>query len=137
MPTAPPFPVFKKLSREDRHALRGAMFNSARKTAMGQVASRLFELEGDIRRLRKQLETLKGPRGDRVMAKLVTTQLQEQENRAIELLQRAISTVSNTIACVQLRLLIAERADRFEDQAKTLARDLRRLALDEWLQLST
>ena len=137
MPGATSLPTLKKLSREERHALRGAMFHSARKTAMGQVASRLFELEGDIRRLRRQLETLKGPRGDRVMAKMVAGQLQQQEHKAIELLERALGTVIKTTACIQLRLLIAERADSFEDPAKKIARGLRRLALDEWLQLTT
>lgn len=128
--------TLKRLSKEDRWAVRGALFNAGRKSDMGRIAATLFEAEDRIRRLRKQVETLSAPRGDRVMAKLATSRLREAEAHAISLLRQVLDTEAKTSTDVQMRLLIAERADYFEEPAKVIAKDLRYVALDEWLQMS-
>jgi len=128
--------TLKRLSKAERWAVRTKLFNSGRKSELGQIAATLFEVESEIRRLQKQVQTLFAPRGDRVMAKMVAKRLRETEAKAINLLRKALDTKSMTAVNVQIRLLIAERADYFEEPAKTIARDLRRVALDEWLQLS-
>ncbi|MEO1643133.1 MAG: hypothetical protein AAFR74_07330 [Pseudomonadota bacterium] len=111
------------------------MFNSSRRTPLGRLAARLMDTELEIRRLRKQVETLLAPKGDRVMAKMVQSRLKDGEDKAIELLEKAVETDVSHKPEIQLRLLIAERADQFDGPARPLANSLRRLALDEWLQL--
>lgn len=135
MSTSLPKIPLKRLSKEERNALRVSLLNKSQKTALGQIAAKLVDQESEIRRLRKQLKVLQAPRGDRVMAKMVQTQLTEAEARAIDYLGTALKTDAATQQGIQIRCLIAERADLFEAPAKAIARDLRRLALDEWLQL--
>ena len=122
------------LSEAERHGLVEDLCGRTKATELWRIATQLQTIESELASLNTQLDKLQSPGGDRVLAKMVKTRLDESKRGGLGLLRKATNCMDDTLDAGALRLMIAERADSFEAPAREAARILRRQALDTLLK---